>query len=266
VKNLPQELQLKDDAGLGVVVKAEGADIIAYMLGRRRSLVVDYSELEYRNGSLMVSTSRLVNNAASALPGSLSFRYFKDNMLVLETEQMTMDLPVMLGSSFVAAGGLEIGDVEFVPRTVAVTAPSAVFEKMSYIQFGADSLITIGNDTVISCSLVNSDFVKYDPVTITASIRTEPYVNVRLSRKAEINASCQDGAESKCLLFVPVTVRCKVPKSMMSELGDGHLKVSVASRHAAADGRDTLRFAVSALPFFVKEDGVTVEPELVVLD
>ena len=266
VKNLPQELQLEDDAELQVVVKADGADIIAYMMGKSRNMVVDYNDMEYRDGALLLSTSQLVNNVASVLPGPFSFRYFKENTLVLETRQQTVELPVMLSSAYVAADGIELGDVEFTPETVAVTAPETLLQKMSYVQFGGDSLIIIGRDTVITWSLEPAAFVKYEPVAITAKVKTEPYVNISLPRRVQIDDDSLRAAESACLMPVPVTVTCKVPKSMVSELCDEHLKVNVVSRSSAADGRDTLRFGVSALPFFVKDERVTVEPELIVLD
>ena len=266
VKNLPQELQLEDDAELQVVVKADGADIIAYMMGKSRNMVVDYNDMEYRDGVLLLSTSQLVNNVASVLPGPFSFRYFKENTLVLETRQQTVELPVMLSSAYVAADGIELGDVEFTPETVAVTAPETLLQKMSYVQFGGDSLIIIGRDTVITWSLEPAAFVKYEPVAITAKVKTEPYVNISLPRRVQIDDDSLRAAESACLMPVPVTVTCKVPKSMVSELCDEHLKVNVVSRSSAADGRDTLRFGVSALPFFVKDERVTVEPELIVLD
>lgn len=266
VKNLPQELQLEDDAELQVVVKADGADIIAYMMGKSRNMVVDYNDMEYRDGALLLSTSQLVNNVASVLPGPFSFRYFKENTLVLETRQQTVELPVMLSSAYVAADGIELGDVEFTPETVAVTAPETLLQKMSYVQFGGDSLIIIGRDTVITWSLEPAAFVKYEPVAITAKVKTEPYVNISLPRRVQIDDDSLRAAESACRMPVPVTVTCKVPKSMVSELCDEHLKVNVVSRSSAADGRDTLRFGVSALPFFVKDERVTVEPELIVLD
>ena len=266
VKNLPQELQLENDAELQVVVKADGADIIAYMMGKSRNMVVDYNDMEYRDGALLLSTSQLVNNVASVLPGPFSFRYFKENTLVLETRQQTVELPVMLSSAYVAADGIELGDVEFTPETVAVTAPETLLQKMSYVQFGGDSLIIIGRDTVITWSLEPAAFVKYEPVAITAKVKTEPYVNISLPRRVQIDDDSLCAAESACRMPVPVTVTCKVPKSMVSELCDEHLKVNVVSRSSAAYGRDTLRFGVSALPFFVKEERVTVEPELIVLD
>lgn len=266
VKNMPQELQLKDDAVVRVVIKAHGADIIAYMMGGRHDMAVDYGDMEYRDGLLVMSTSRLANSAASVLPSSFSFRYFKENELVLETEQQTAILPVILSSSYVAADGLELGAVEITPKMVNVTAPAAMLNEMGYVQFGGDLPVVISGDTLISYTLEQNGFVKYDPVKFTADVRTEPYVDICVSRKVDISNACMGKAGSDSLPPVPVTVTCRVPRSMLSELGSGHLKVYVASRDASAMSGDTLRFGVSALPFFVKEECVVVEPGYVVLD
>lgn len=266
VKNMPQELQLEKDAELDVVVKADGGDLVAYMLGRKQVLVIDYNDMEYSDGRLTIPTSQLVNNIASTLPGSFSFRYFKENFLALEVERQTVSLPVVLSSSFVAADGLELGKVEFVPENVTVTAPSSMLQEMSFVQFGNDSVVEIGKDTVMSYILEQKKFVKYNPTVLTARVKTEPYMSVSYSRMVEISDYFAGNSEALCILPVPVTVRCSIPGSLLGEVRDGQIKVNVVSISSSAAGKDTLRFGVDALPFFIKEDRVVIEPEYIVVD
>ena len=266
VENLPQELQLEDEAELRATVMADGADLIAYMLGKELRMVVDYNDMQYIDGRLTIPTSQLVNSAASSLPGSFTFRYFKDNVLVMRTNQLTVALPVMMGSSLVAADGLELGDVELRPKTVKVTAPSTMFRNLSFIEFATDSLTLIERDTVLYCYLQQSKFVKYEPAMLEARVKTEPFVSVSLTRTVDISQVCGGLEDSLCLLPVPVTVTCKVPKSMVEELGDEYLKVGAVAQGGSAGVPDTVRFGVSALPFFVKEGAVSIEPEYVVIE
>ena len=261
VNGLPADVELdRNDTYLTVRVRDYGTELIGYEFRGAVPLEVDYAELSYSNGSLVLPLSVAKQKIEGVVESSTSIvRLLQDTVLIDVKRNMAL-LPVNFDGVIDVADHFMVTDVEIVPSEVNVYATAASLEKISEVRTEYLVKKYLKSSVCFKAKLAADELMTIDPGVVDVFVTVKPLVEKKLNVPVEY-IGFPSGYAGARPGEVELTIEVPEPDAPYIEPKD--FKVSVDYNEAVASGDGCATFSV--MPSSHKVKNIRVNPSQIII-
>ena len=259
VSGLPGDVELdNDDTYFMARLRDDGTKLLGYELRGALPLEVEYNELDYSNGSLVLPLSVAKQKIEAVIGSSSSLvRLLQDTLLIDIKREMAV-MPVKIDGVIDVADHFVVTDVEVVPSEVNVYATEAGLEGVNEVRTEYVVKKYLKNSVGFKAKLMAGELMTVEPSEVDVYVTVQPLVNRSVSVPvnyigfpANYNAAKPDEVE----------LSYEVPETDAESIGAGDFVVSLDYKDIVL-GNGRAEFTVQ--PASHKVSNIKVKPSYII--
>ncbi len=178
LSNLPDNVAFSSSTEKTVTVRLRdrGTIIADYLFNSFRPIVVDFSELQKRDGYLSLPVASLRKRIESRLQNSSSLITFQPDSFLYYVKEDAIRVPVRVNGDFSTARQYIAEAAKAIPDSVLVFAPQAIADTLQYISTQYIVQNELRDSVVLSAKLMHDKKIECIPDTVQVVIPVTPYI------------------------------------------------------------------------------------------
>lgn len=242
VEGLPGDVELdKEDTYFMARVRDYGTTLIGYEFKGATPLTVNYKELIYSNGRLVLPLITAMKKIENEIGSSGSVVRLLQDTLVIDVKRDVALLPVRLDGVIDAADHYMVTDVEIVPSDVNVYAIASDLESINEVRTEYLVKKYLKSGISFKASLVAGDLMTIEPSTVDVHVSVQRLVEKRVNVPVDYIGF---PAGYSGLLPGEVELSFEVPESDAESIGAKEFKVYVDYKELLSSGTGKGEFTV----------------------
>lgn len=261
VEGLPSDVELdKEDTYFMARVRDYGTTLIGYEFKGATPLTVNYEELIYINGRLVLPLFTAMKKIENEIGSSGSVVRLLQDTLVIDVKRDVALLPVRLDGVIDAADHYMVTDVEIVPSEVNVYATASDLESINEVRTEYLVKKYLKSGISFKASLVAGDLMTIEPSTVDVHVSVQRLVEKKVNVPVDYIGF---PAGYSGLLPGEVELSFEIPESDAESIGAKEFKVYVDYKELLSSGTGKGEFTV--LPSSHKVVNVKAEPSQITI-